>query len=176
LTYLKNSINILYQNFILFCEYILSKVSTTVDKNIWVDKLEKLIYMNKFSQSDKIDKINKLNLTASSVCEIIKIRNAEHITEIKKIIKQISMSNIIEDLIYYMMNLRTITVDELNCFFKTKVIKVENENASIINNVLNLKLKQNEITTPYIKEESKKEYSLVLDLDETLVSFELVRL
>ena len=93
------------------------------------------------------------------------------------IIKNYTNSNLTEDLIFLSKKISQITLDKLNHFYRDKVIRVTNCNRSILasstNQIQKELLSKNRtlIKIPYLNQESIKSYTLVLDLDETLVHF-----
>ena len=69
-------------------------------------------------------------------------------------------------------NIRKTTLDEINTFFRKNIIREDFLGCSVLASTF-LKEKQNFIPeqVPYIRTKNYKKYSLVLDLDETLIHF-----
>ena len=92
------------------------------------------------------------------------------IKNISLIIKNYKDKNIIN--LFY--DIKTNSLDEINNFFRKKVIREDFLGCSILASSF---LKENQNLTPakipYITSKNKKKYSLVLDLDETLVHFKI---
>jgi TFIIF-interacting CTD phosphatase-like protein len=63
----------------------------------------------------------------------------------------------------------------LNELFRSKIIRVINKNASVLASSLIGIHEDNfeQIAVPYLNKKSLKEYTLVLDLDETLIHFKI---
>ena len=93
---------------------------------------------------------------------------------LRVLLKNFSYDQLNEDFVKIFKSLDLISNDEINNFFRKKVVRVINKNASILGSDLT----QNEINNspikiPYLNQELIKEFSLVLDLDETLISFKI---
>ena len=77
-------------------------------------------------------------------------------------------------LLNYFLQIKTKTYEDLNLFFQNNILEIENEEGSLI---ALLYLRNNSIFSPipppYIKTPNRKKYTLVLDLDETLVNFKI---
>jgi TFIIF-interacting CTD phosphatase-like protein len=111
----------------------------------------------------------------------IKLRKSQHISEMKdnnlyiydslNILLSISTNDEInKKLLFLMDNISIQDVSTLNEFFKSKIFKVSNKKASVPASVLRSE-KFESIPSPYIKRHSKKEYTLILDMDETLLNY-----
>ena len=77
-------------------------------------------------------------------------------------------------------NLSMISIQDLNFFFAQKIFKILNENASIVGMPGappcmggGTPTQFSKIKVPFITTKLLKKFSLVLDLDETLISFKL---
>jgi Dullard-like phosphatase family protein len=118
------------------------------------------------------------NLTQQNNVDIIKQiqMNCDNITELQRIIiKHYANTYLIENIIMLFKRITTLTPYEINIFFREKVIRVLNRNGSILASSANQTQKdylfKNIIKIPFLNNESLKQYTLVLDLDETLVHF-----
>ena len=180
-----NLINLSHKSYLILCEYILNKISLSEINNIWVQKLKIMLNKNliridlnnnEFMQfiinKENDTNINNINLTElkfyiyqiSNLIKIIIKNNTqdELNSDFFQIFKNISINNIF------------IKSNDLNNFFRKKVIRVLNKNASIMGSEIDpLEANLfNNLSIPYINSPPKKNLTLVLDLDETLISFQ----
>ena len=173
-----------HKSYLILCDYINSKISSTALGNIWVKKLKDMLF-------SKLEHINLNNrdyiqflINQNSYCNnyneisdsIYEIKYYSFIIEkyLRILLKNFSYDNLNEEFVKIFKSLDTISNDEINYFFRKKVVRVKNKNAS----VLGSDISQNEINNsliriPYLNKEIIKEFSLVLDLDETLISFKI---
>ena len=166
-----------HHNLIIICEYILSKISSESINNIWVLKLRNLVYSVKtstnpdlnpngqFSVVDNMNlsEINKINFNTNSISSSIRII-------LKNYPQNLKTNNLID--LYKRIN--KVTYEEINDFFQSNIMRVENPNASVLASVV---LRENgsfsTVEPPYLKTSNLKQYTLVLDLDETIVHFKI---
>jgi Dullard-like phosphatase family protein len=155
-------------------------------ENIWVDKLRQMIkdnlrhielnnkeYTSFFLQHDNI---NYKNQSSSNLLEIkfysIKIEKC-----LKLFLNSLNSNNALKsEFCSLYENIDSISADKLLHFFKSKIIRVINQNASVAgieSSSYKILLNENSIQLPYLKNKCNKKFSLVLDLDETLISFKL---
>lgn len=184
LVIVKSILALLHQNFLIICEYILSKISHDSQTNIWVQKLNTLVEnkmsLYKANLEDKTDnfgmRFSDYHVSDKYVAEI-KSNNACIYDYLRIVLKNYPLQNEITDLlIAYFKNISKVNINTLNEFFRTKVIRVLNKNASVLASVLigdNANDLFGQVAVPYLKKESLKEYTLVLDLDETLIHFKI---
>ena len=174
INFLKQLINEIHQNFLIECDYILSRVGCNSMMNIWIQKLKNLILEKKnweenFSEREDFH----LNLLKQGNISIQNI--------IQYLIEQYSILNSndidINSLIYFNENITRIHLIELSGFFNKAInqenMKINKTFSYIIKKNINNHNKYISIVVPYLPEEieNKKKFTLVLDLDETLISF-----
>jgi hypothetical protein len=158
---MRSILEVAHRNYLVLCDYIISRVSAESLTNVWVIRLRNLL-------NQKLQ---------------VKFRKGQHITEImggndsiydylRIVLKNSPEDDVNDTLIAYFKNITKINTNILNDFYRQKVLRVANKNASVIASVVLESGEMQEVMPfPYIKKETKKEYSLVLDLDETLIHF-----
>ena len=185
--YLESILEINYKSYLLICDLISLKISSSSIGNIWVEKLRKMIKNNLkhielnnkeyISYLMKHDNINYKNPTSSNLLEI-KYYTAKIEKYLKLFLNSINNEdNLKNDFCNLFENINNLNVDKLIYFFKSKIIKIINQNASVAgieSSLYDILLNENnDIQVPYFKNKSLKKFTLVLDLDETLISFKL---
>jgi len=146
--------------FILISKYFCNKIIDD-NSNIWVNKLHNLIRNydpNKKNANEIFDEIN-----------IICFKLKDNLFPL--ILKKYNQGKIID--IYNKIEI--LSQDDLQRLFRDKIFININKNGSIIASSSFFQENKNSINgfvpVPYLKNKSKKNYTLVLDLDETLIHF-----
>ena len=145
---------------ILISKYFCNKIREN-SQNIWVNKLQNLIknyYPEKRATNEIFEEIEILcnKLTENLFPFILKKYNKIKISEIYNkinILSQDDLQRLFLDKIFINMNLNG-SIIASSSYFK--------ENKNIINDF---------VPIPYLKNLSNKKYTLILDLDETLIHF-----
>lgn len=169
---LKSVFSLLKYNYLLIVRKILSTLSYTDEKSnntissnlIYITKLNEVLQENQIGSNFSEDSITlKIKQNCGNIVEYIKI-----------ILMQYQNTNhlLASGLTEIFNSISKIDNGYLNNFFYEKVLLLLNKNRSIVNSVaLMKKVKQKTVDAPYITTPLKKKYSLVLDLDETLICF-----
>ena len=156
-------LNEVHQNFLIICDYILYIIKDKISKkNIWINKLQNIISQklnNSINSNDHILLLTKGNYTINTIIKnILKEEKKENLSFIKE---------------EYYSKIKETKIEDLNNYFKNKIkedyIK-KGENFSFIipeNNPNSI------IKIPYLENKIKnnKKFTLVLDLDDTLINF-----
>ncbi len=176
LNYLQKLIVCVYQNFLFACDYIISILPVIAQKRSWVEKLQNILN-NK----------NEIKIMKNEHLSCLRIGNNNISILMKTILRLYCNNNSIingNELLFYLSRSTRIYISTLNEYFKKKIYLDENnlnrENTQNQNNqnkkneIINIKNNQILINkTPYLqnKKDKKKIFTLVLDLDETIISY-----
>ena len=182
-----NLINIQQKIFLLLCDAILKRLNSKYNDNIWIKKLsEELNNKLIFNISDNISQIKLLSKNSYKlVNEIIESihKNIVLNMNVNKNLAKINMFLYLYNNFYKkdISNFYLIKISEIEELFNKNIFKIrEFQNKDILNNFNPIKKdeyfsnnKYNNIDTkpPFLKFPSKKEYTLILDLDETMICF-----
>ena len=169
-----------YKNLVLIYEYIIKNIISNnridINNNIWILKMnniinnykhyeEKSIYneyisLNKNAEMTIVEKIKINTNFIMNNCNIIltniKTKNTDHLLIIFKSMND----NIYENIFFYFFNFILNIVN-----YKGSIVGFTLIQNNLLNNI--------NIMVPYIKTKNIKNYSLVLDLEETLLHFNI---
>ena len=180
-------LNIQQKLFLLFCDALLKKLNSKYNNNIWVNKLlnelnNKLI----FNIRDHLVQIKLLSQNSyqiiSDILQSLKLYIRNNYNNIKNP-ELIQIFTFLFDTFFSkdILNYDSISISTLEELFNKNIFKYENKfsknkilnDINCINNEYYNINKYDEIDTkvPYLKFPCKKEYTLILDLDETLICF-----
>ena len=170
---LQNLLFYVHQNFLIICDYIINIIFNNVKSNIWINKLQNIIISKRVRKIQKNEHIN-----------ILKEGNYNITLIIKSLLKMFSSNDKmnISTYSFYLKKIQSTQINSLIEYYKKKIN--QNLYQTITNNNRIYKsstYKQNQysnnnnlINIPYLpnKKDSKKNFTLVLDLDETLISYQ----
>ena len=158
------------QNFLITSDYIISILPSYAQKTVWVKKMKKIINQKKDSLINQNEHLNNLRIGNNRLSILLK-----NILRLYNNNNNIINSN---ELLFYLNRSTRLYLSTLNEYFKKKIYLDENNINSEDNN-LNLENHQtkkngisnlrNKINLP--KKDIKKIFTLVLDLDETIISY-----
>ena len=165
-----------YGNLMLITEFVTNRINKNSDNIVWINLLVKKIIKYKESQEgEDIDSYSNFGLT---IIEKIKYNTHYLMQKLHYILLNYDENNS-NDLLFFLKTINANSYDKINIFFKENIIR-ENMGFSsqlasslIKNNTMSKKMNQPKV--PYIPFPSKKKYSLVLDLDETLIYLEKIK-
>ena len=165
---LTNIYPLIKENFLLEIRQILNYLKMN---NIEFPNLKYLFLIKKILSKNNIEEfseqyiINQLTKNSKTIVEYVKI-----------IVNQMYKENYpnSKELLTIFYNISKIDNYCINNFYLNKVLKISNQNKSMINSNNNIKQYLNlTMKIPYINTPSLKKFSLVIDLDETLISLKL---
>ena len=181
LDYLATIININHKSYLLLCEQIVNKIND-LNENILIDKLFFIVKNNLFhidiNDNDffKYLSARKVNISKKKINFIHEIKYYSFLIHkyIKVLLKNLNNNgNKKEELTKIFNNIKDLSFQEINSLFLNNIKKKESNDISIISKYTPT---DPEIKPPYIKTSLTKKFSLVLDLDETLISLERKKL
>jgi len=170
-------INEIHQNFLIECDYILSKISDRSMTNLWIKKLKNLI-LSKKTWNLNMNHLNLLHLKNISVHNNIKYLIKICLNIIEKN-RGIDINIDLNTLSYFNNNIPNVNLIELSDYFSSEISKENSRINKAFTHIIkrNNKINYNNlIIIPYLPLKTSKDkyqYTLVLDLDETLISFRI---
>ena len=177
---LKLVLNLIHKNLIFIYEHILGNIGIENRDNRWVKKLVNVINSDKNSEIN--NKFNKdedssygSNKYSMNLIEKINFNNGVIVQNIRGLLKNYKFPQV-EKLTSLFIKLNEKSYYEIDIFYKQNILNVENPNGSIYAPTF---LKQNLSTNfipvpyPYIYTSNPRQFSLVLDLNETLVHLQI---
>ena len=165
-----------HNSYLIICEYINSKISSSEIGNLWVKRLskkikDKLIHLDLNNKDYLQFTMNNTNNNIPSLIIELDYYNVTIDKYIRVLLKNYSNDKLNSDFFNFYKNLNSIKLEDLNKFFQKKVLRILNKNASVLGGDISfLGYEQEKIT---LEKKSNKKFTLVLDLDETLISFKI---
>ena len=165
-----------HNSYLIICEYINSKISSSEIGNLWVKRLskkikDKLIHLDLNNKEYLQFTMNNSNNNLPSLINELDYYNVTIDKYIRVLLKNYSNDKLNSDFFNYYKNLNSKKLEDLNKFFQKKVLRILNKNASVLGGDISfLGYEQEKIT---LEKKSNKKFTLVLDLDETLISFKI---
>ena len=151
--------NLNHKIFILISKYFVNKI---LEHNIWVDALSKLVHQYDYINKNTLQILTEINI---------------YINILFKNIPQIIQLYQRPELIFIYSQLDCLSSKELIKIYREKIYQNLNQNGSLFassNYFLSHKINNNNIPIPFLqKKNTNKIYTLVLDLDETLIHFKI---
>ena len=156
-----------YNNLMRMFQQIINYIDDEVE-NPWIKRL-----LNVFESFSKREEFLSYNEDILFTIEKIRCNNENINLKIQNILNSFQTENSTLLTNYY-LQIKVKTYEDLNLFFQNSILQIENEEGSLI---ACLYLRNNSLFSPmpppYIKTPNPKKYTLVLDLDETLVNFKI---
>ena len=145
---------------------------------IYIEQLKRIIKSTHNTRAMKHNYVDLVLISEQAAIDLIK-QNCSLVTDYFKIILMQYQTQYMKDkkigyissLVELFNNLSVITYSKLNDFFFNNIATSLNLNRSLVNPSLIKKYKNPTIPAPYITQPTFKRYTLVLDLDETLICF-----
>ena len=183
--FLKSLIILSHKSFLLICNIISNVISSSAQDNIWVKKLRKLLEINvkhidkndqefiMFLSSRNLKMVNSVKF--DSLIEI-KYYSSNIKKYIRLLLNNMSDKDILKTEFYELFNnIDNLSFNNLNEFYTKKVLRIINKNASVTGKNASSygAFAFCNIKTPYLSNICNKKFTLVLDLDETLIAFKI---
>ena len=160
---LKTVFTSLKNNYLLIVRKILSSLSEGKANDICARKLNEVLIQNKIDNYTERDIVMIIKENCSSIVDYMKLILMQY---------QLSKSPIAQGVTDIFNTISKISNANLYTFFFEHILVSINKNRSIINSsLIHNKKNFKTIDAPYITKPLYKKYTLVLDLDETLICF-----
>ena len=167
---LKDLLNLNHKNLLLIYEHILSKIITESREKVCVLKLLNIVNSSKNSD---LNDYNTLNGYSMTLVEKINFNTGIIIQNIRVLLKNYKIPRV-EYLTSLFKKINDKSYEDINNFYRQYILRVDNVNGSILASILqrdNAEFKS--VPPPYLHTHNQKQYSLILELDETLVYFKV---
>ena len=177
---LKEIMEINYKNSILLFEYILENIISNnginIKNNLWLLKMKNIInnYKNLEQNNTYNEYISLNNNTEMTTMEKIKLNTTFMMKSINTILTSLKLKNS-EILLTIFKSMNEKLYSNIFFYFFNYILHIINYKGSVIGNTMiqNQLLNNVNVMMPYIKTKNIKKYSLVLDLEETLLHFNM---
>ena len=164
---LKDLLNLSHKNLLLIYEHILSKISTESKENIWVLKLLNIVNSSKNQEWNDYSTLNGYSMT---LVEKINFNTGIIIQNIRVLLKNYK----IQYLTSLFKKINDKSYEDINNFYRQYILRVDNVNGPVLASIIlrdNSEFKS--VPPPYLHTHNQKQYSLILELDETIVYFKV---
>lgn len=158
---INNVIHLLHKSFLVICDYLLLRIKKEFSSFVWVNKLRELL---KYKKGYMVSPVHIDDIIFNSNCAYEYIRliliNSNMSLEINTIFQQL------------FDDIKAKTAEDFNKTFLSSVLRIANPKGSVVASFLiKSSEKMAKVKIPYITSKPTKPFTLVLDLDETLMSF-----
>ena len=165
-----------YRNLMLIAEYVTNRINKNNIDDIWINTLvNKIIKYKESQEGEEIDSFSNFGLT---IIEKIKYNTHYLMQKIHYILLNYDENNN-NNLLFFLKTINANSFDKINAFFKENILRENLGFGSLLASSLikidSINKKINQPKAPYIAFPNKKRYTLVLDLDETLIYLDRIK-
>ena len=165
-----------YRNLMLIAEYVTNRINKNNIDDIWINTLvNKIIKYKESQEGEEIDSFSNFGLT---IIEKIKYNTHYLMQKIHYILLNYDENNN-NNLLFFLKTINANSFDKINVFFKENILRENLGFGSLLASSLiktnSINKKFNQPKAPFITFPSKKRYTLVLDLDESLIYLDRVK-